>query len=328
MQTDSRGAGTLAAVLNDNHELLAVGILGRDSRIGNRIESLLGRRRPSAPQASPKSLGATALVLATLTGAGAFAPHWIAFAEQSPTFEVASIKTNTTCGQDRQTEKFSPGRLTVTCIKLSNLMQAAYSRFADGRNHTGPQLQIEGAPEWTRSARFDISVTARGDAPMEEMFGPMLKALLVQRFHLQTHRETRQLPVYALTAVKSGAKLKTWKEGDCIPVDLQHSNDPSPNFCGMTARVDGLHITDEARGMTMTEIAERMLANRLDRPVIDKTGIAGRFDARLEFDRDGVESSGVSIFTAAQEQLGLKLEPLKGSVAVLVVDHVEKPDAN
>lgn len=134
--------------------------------------------------------------------------------------------------------------------------------------------------------------------------------------------------MYVLTAPKGNIRLQQSNESDCIPVDLKHSNDPSTRFCGITAQANGLHVTDDAHGMTMTEIAERMLGNRLDRPVINRTGLAGRFNAHLEFDRDSVETSGISIFTAVQEQLGLKLEPSKGPVPILVVDHVEKPHAN
>src|SRR5262249_14760442 len=117
----------------------------------------------------------------------------------------------------------------------------------------------------------------------------------------------------------------------CTPVDLAHANDPSANFCGMKAHISGAHIADEALGMTMTEIANRFVSNRLDRPVIDKTGIKGGFDAHLEFDRPNDPArhpTGPSIFTAVQEQLGLKLTPDKGPVEVLVIDHVENPSEN
>lgn len=313
----------------DSRELLAVGIFGGRSRLGDRVEMLLRRSRTFSPRMSKARTGFGMAILSGLLLAASLMPRWIAFAQQPArlSFEVASVRIDTTCS-DGETEKFSPGRLTVTCIKLSSLIQAAYSRFADGKTGNGPHLTIAGSPEWMASARFDIAATASGESPMEEMFGPMLRSLLEERFRLRTHREARELPVYTLTALKGGPRVKPWKESDCIPVDLKHANDPSPDFCGMSARTSGLHVTDEARGMTMTEIAERMLGNRLDRPVVDRTGFAGRFDAHLEFDRDSSETSGLSLFTAVQEQLGLKLTPAKGPVEVLVIDHAEKPDAN
>jgi uncharacterized protein (TIGR03435 family) len=104
----------------------------------------------------------------------------------------------------------------------------------------------------------------------------------------------------------------------------------------MTGKLNGVHITDDAYGMSMAEIASRFLANRLDRQVIDKTGLAGVFDAHVEFTRDNAattpdnpaDTAAPSIFTAVQEQLGLKLSPDKGPVEVLVIDHVEKLSEN
>ena len=175
---------------------------------------------------------------------------------------------------------------------------------------------------------------------MDQMFGPMLQVLLEDRFRLKVHRETRELPVYTMTVARGGLKTRATKEGSCIPLDLNHSDQPSPNFCDrMTGKLNGDHISDDAYGMSMAEIASRFLANRLDRTVIDETGLAGRFDVHLEFARDNAatnldnpvaspDSAAPSIFTAVQEQLGLKLSPGKGPVEVLVIDHVEKPSEN
>lgn len=314
----------------ESKELLAVGLFGSRSNLRERIETLLRHTRVFSPRASAQSLIASTLALAAFLLAASLTPRWIVFAQSRPSFEVASVKLNTACEGDRQDEKFSPGRVSVTCITLSNLIQAAYGRFGQGPNARPSHLRIAGAPAAMLSSRYDIAAKARGDAPMDEMFGPMLRTLLEDRFRLSTHKETRQLPVYALTAGKSGARLQRTKEGDCTPVDLAHSDDPAPNFCGMTGRVNGVHVADDARGMSLSDIAGRMLANRLDRPVIDRTGLTGLFNAHLEFDRDAVlaDDSPLSIFTAVQEQLGLKLSPDKGPVEVLVIDHVEPPDAN
>lgn len=251
-----------------------------------------------------------------------------------PQFEVASVKLNPNCPDKQTNEQFSPGRVNVGCIRLKELIQAAYGTFANGTNSGSAHLQIFGEPSSFDSYRFDVIATAQADTPMEQMFGPMLQMLLEDRFHLKVHRETRELPVYVLTVSKGGTKLQPTKEGSCVPVDLNHANDRVPNFCGrMTGKPNGLHITDDAYGMTMGEIAGKFLSNRLDRPVIDKTGLAGLFDAHIEFARDmavadAASDDGPSIFTAVQEQLGLKLSPDRGPVEVLVIDHVEKPSEN
>jgi len=256
-----------------------------------------------------------------------------------PAFEVASIKLNPDCAGDHQDEQFAPGRVSVTCITLPNLIKAAYGTFANGPNSNPQRLRLFGAPDWMGSSRYNITAKAQGQTPMDQMFGPMLQMLLEDRFHLKVHRESRELPVYTMTVAKGGLKILPTKEGSCIPLDLNHANQPSPNFCGrMTGKANGMHITDDAYGMSMAEIASRFLANRLDRPVSDKTGLAGLFDAHLEFARDNDTATpenpaaaadmAPSIFTAVQEQLGLKLSPDKGPVEVLVIDHVEKPSGN
>ena len=260
-------------------------------------------------------------------------PAVAGYGAQRPAFEVASVKVNADCVGDRQDEQFSPGRLSVTCITLSNLIQAAYVTFADGRSKNPVRLRVVDLPDWARSSRFNLTAKAGGDAPMEQMFGPMLQSLLEDRFSLALHRETRELPVYTMTLAKSGLRIQPTKEGSCIPLDLNHANEPSPKFCGrMMGRVNGALVIDDAYGMTLPEIASRFLANRLDRPVIDKTGIPGIFDAHLEFSRDNEnpadDSAAASIFTAAQEQLGLKLSAGKGPVEVLVIDRVKQLSAN
>jgi uncharacterized protein (TIGR03435 family) len=228
----------------------------------------------------------------------------------------------------------------VTCITLRNLIQAAYGTFANGPNSNPKRLRLFDAPDWMGSSRYNITAKAQGETPMDQMFGPMLQVLLEDRFQLKVHPDTRELPVYTMTVANGGLKIRATKEGGCIPLDLSHADQPSPNFCGrMTSTANGVHVTDDAYGMSMAEIASRLLANRLDRPVIDKTGLAGLFDAHLEFARDTTvttpdnpgapaDTAAPSIFTAVQEQLGLKLSADKGPVEVLVIDHVEKLSEN
>ena len=256
-----------------------------------------------------------------------------------PAFEVATIKLDSGCVGDRQDEKFSPDRVSVTCVRLRNLIQAAYGTFANGPQSNPRHLQILGAPGFVDTDQYDINAKATGNAPMDQMFGPMLQVLLEDRFHLKLHRESRDSPIYALTVAKGGLKLQPTLEGSCVPLDLNHAGEPSPNFCGrMTGRANGINVIDDAYGMSMAEIAGRFLSNRLDRAVIDKTGLPGMYDAHLEFARDNAGAdrgaavptteTGASIFTAVQKQLGLKLSPDKGPVEVLVIDHVEKPSEN
>jgi uncharacterized protein (TIGR03435 family) len=176
----------------------------------------------------------------------------------------------------------------------------------------------------------------------------MLQGLLEDRFKLKIHRETRELPVYALTIAKSGPRLRASKEGSCTPVDLSHltaQEQPAPLFCGGTSFTrNGDTRNVDGFGLSMATFAGTTLSARLDldRPVIDKTGLDGMFDIHLEFAADAPTSgpagagpgvvptvdSGPSLFTALQEQLGLKLSPERGPVDVLVVDRIERPSGN
>ena len=171
------------------------------------------------------------------------------------------------------------------------------------------------------------------------MQGPMLQALLEDRFKLKTHQETREVPVYALTVAKGGSKLKPFLEGSCTALPLTLTRpplQPGQQYC--KAMVRPQPPTVHAEGATLTEFS-KLVALVFDRPVIDRTGIAGKFDIHLEFAVD--ESTprlrlsdsddsprGVSIFTAIQQQLGLKLEAAKGPGEFLLIDRIERPSGN
>ena len=187
------------------------------------------------------------------------------------------------------------------------------------------------------------------------MLGPMMRTLLEDRFKLKIHRETKQVDVYALTLTKQGHNLPPRPKGSCIAADFDHPplpapGQPIPKLCGMPRiATNGFDIY----GATMMDMG-KALSNRLDRNVIDKTGIAGMFDIHLEWFPADSEvslsnppfSSGPSLgdpagpanpsarvdnFGAIQtalQKLGLKLEPAKGPSEFLVIDHIERPSAN
>ncbi len=260
-------------------------------------------------------------------------------------FEVASIKRSTNC--DAQDSIYgallsrSPGRLTLNCATVMGLILGAYGRYANGHTNFSLPPPISGGPSWINSERYTINAKSAGQQNRAMMNGPMLQALLEDRFKLKLHEETRQVPVFALTATKSGARLKAFQEGTCSPVD--YAQDPSPPapgqppFCKSRIGSKGANVrTYHLPGATVTTFSG-LLSVILGRPVIDKTGIKGRFDFDWEFAIDqstpGFVSdatptdptAGISIFTAVQEQLGLKLESTKGPGEFLVIDGVERP---
>jgi uncharacterized protein (TIGR03435 family) len=215
-------------------------------------------------------------------------------------------------------------------------------------------LQISGGPAWIQSEFYDLAAKAEGAARVEQMMGPMLRTLLEDRFKLKIHRETKEMPVYALTVAKGGVKALPTKPDGCVAIDLNHlptpaPGQPMPNFCGnMSMRMNGQSVTMDGHGTSVKDFSAT-LSTMLDRRVIDKSGVTGLFDFHLEFAPDEAtpmfrggrggagdagnpapvaEIAGASIFDALQEQLGLKLLPDKGPVESLVIDHVEKPSEN
>ena len=176
------------------------------------------------------------------------------------------------------------------------------------------------------------------------MNGPMLQVLLEDRFQLKVHRQTNEGSVFALTVAKRGARLQPFREGECVPVDYAQTPAPEAtgqaHYCQYNIRSKGpglrtLHMPAE----TLAQFAG-LLSVVVGRPVIDRTGIKGMFDFEVEFAVDqstpgfvadtspANPTEGVSIFSAVQEQLGLKLESTKGPVEVLVIDHIERPSEN
>jgi len=208
--------------------------------------------------------------------------------------------------------------------------------------------QLWGDPSWIRSEHYDIQAKADGNTSVQQLEGAMLQALLKERFKLTLHRETRELPVYALTVGKGAAKLHHTEHGACTPYSLDSpppiltQADPHPIFCGLHLTVEGLNRTLDGKGVTMDMLAanlSRTYNSSLGRNVIDRSGLAGAFDVHLTWAIDPLaavsdagatspEGTGPALVTALREQLGLKLESAKGPVEGFVVDHVERPSAN
>lgn len=230
-------------------------------------------------------------------------------------FEVASIKPNTSMGNNMSINRSPGGGLTCTNVTLRMMITFAY----DIRDH-----QLTGGPGWMDSDRYDIVAKAPHveNAPpepkgfsMEEfrVIRERMQALLADRFQLKFHTETRELPVYALVVAKNGPHLELSKS----------------DHMGITGQSGIL----KCKKITMQDFAMRALADRLGRTVLDKTGLTGEYDFEIKYteDRGAASAAGVSgpdFLTAMQEQLGLKLEQQKGPVQVIVVDRAEKASAN
>jgi uncharacterized protein (TIGR03435 family) len=221
------------------------------------------------------------------------------------------------------------GRYALRATTLGTMIQAAYKVW---------DFQVLGAPSWVSSERFDVDARAPGAATFEQM-RPMLQALLADRFQLVLRRETRQLPVYELMPVSNGLRIMPMKEGSCVPIEQAKPFEPL-NICGGLRRkivspAPERRDVIEAAGVPMPTLVD-FLSEETGRTVIDRTGFTGVFNFRLEFASSvdaGLVSvdtpvSGLSIFTAVEEQLGMRLRSTTGPVSVLVIERVERPSPN
>jgi uncharacterized protein (TIGR03435 family) len=252
-------------------------------------------------------------------------------AQPPPTrFDVATIKLNAGTSMGARTQPLPGGRLRVENQPLRALIKTAY-KVQD--------FQLSGGPGWIASGRYDIEAKSEGNPPLLEVVGPMLQALLEDRFKLKIHREIRELPVYALSVSKSGLKISPSEQGSCVPYDPNHApQGPGPgqkrqSICGNVSIGKSMMNATSIRMEDLTKSVSYILG----RTVIDKTEVKYTFDVHLEFVPDeavfvgppgAAGSSGPSIFTALREQLGLNLKSAKGPVEVLVIDNAEKPSAN
>jgi uncharacterized protein (TIGR03435 family) len=297
------------------------------------------------------SLTLALVVVVTVGGLAAnVIAQTMAVAEPKPKFEVASVRENTSGSNQVSISTQPGGRFTAVNMPLVILMRSAY-RLQDS--------QLVGAPGWTETSRYDITAKAEGDIPPSSPMGPpsttmvMLQSLLEERFKLKVHPEVREQSIYVLVPAQSPGRLGpnlVQSKIDCQAVAAasrkSQAPPPAPPKPGERPQC-GTHMGfGEIRGgaRPLTLLAS-MLAQAVQRPVIDRTQLTGGFDFDLRWTPDtlparppgtpadqpfrmnGVEidPNGPSIFTAVQEQLGLKLDATRGPVDVLVVDHIERP---
>lgn len=232
-----------------------------------------------------------------------------------PAFEVASVKPADPAHRGMNLDKLPGGRFQATNVSLRMLVKDAYGMR---------DFQIEGAPDWFDSLRWDVSAKSEKAASDEELTA-MLRTLLAERFALKLRQDEKDVPVYVLTVAKNGPTMKK-SEGTESQIGLR--------IRGM-GHVTGSKATIEQLAETLSDVRLNGRA-LLDRPVLDRTGLAGTYDFTLEWSPDFAPSgdgapampAGPSIFTAVEEQLGLKLETQKAPVKIYVIEHVEKASQN
>lgn len=239
-------------------------------------------------------------------------------AGDDPTFEVATIKPS---DPNRPGQSILVGRgggnlFTTTNTPLRDLIIFAYGIHP---------RQLQNAPGWLETEKFDITGKPdRGGMPNDRQVRAMMQKLLAERFQLSFHREKKELPAFVMTVAKGGPKLAKDETGGLLP--------------GFGGRGPG---SIGVRNSSMAEFAGFLQARILDRPVVDQTGLPDKYDFTLTWRPDQLPPQGPNapplpadlesrsdLFTAVQEQLGLKIESSRAPVEVLVIDRVEKPSEN
>ena len=284
-----------------------------------------------------------------LLGLAAFSASVFTVA-QSPAFEVVSVKPAPP-GTQGGGVQFSPGgRVIWTNVTLKGMVHAAYQRF------TWDAREIVGGPDWFDEARFDVMAVAPGGLPRVDADGfpsqllAMFRAVLEDRFKLVARWETRDAPIYHLVMDRADRRLGpnlVPVAVDCETVNAAILAGTPPMSRPRRGRECGFSLTSElgslqGNAVTMAVLARFLSAEGAGRAIVDRTGLSGTFDIDLlflpELPLGGVSPDQLALdpkfagraglITSVREQLGLKLEPTRGRVDVLVIDHVERPTEN
>jgi uncharacterized protein (TIGR03435 family) len=226
------------------------------------------------------------------------------YAQSTRTFEVISIRPNRSGAQASDTNT-TPGRLSLINVTPLSLILRAFGVLVP---------QIVGAPDWLSTERYDvIAVTGGDDALTDKSRQPFIQAMLAERWQFRFHREMRSLRVYSLVAAKSGVKL------------TPHSG---PGEYAMKVQPSGDHMLLRSTRGNIPRLVE-ILSGLTGTLVTNDTALSAEYDFNLEWVQDqNSDAAGPSLFTALQEQLGLKLEPARKPMETIVIDHIERPSEN
>lgn len=249
-------------------------------------------------------------------------------------FEVASMKANTSGAAGGSLRPTAGGRVDGVNMALRDLVLVAYDI---------PPFRLAGAPNWIGTVRYDIIAKLASDPSRDPAVASSdasqdmrnaVRALLIDRCKLLTHQETRALNIYALVLTHPGTPSAALKRSNCVAASpaaqragLSQTLDPTQPLCGIRASAGRI----QARGVRMSQFASTLSGHaQVGRVVVDRTGLEGNWDFELTFAPPTPASAtsdadAPSMFTALDDQLGLKLESTKGPVDVLVIDHIERP---
>jgi uncharacterized protein (TIGR03435 family) len=248
--------------------------------------------------------------------------------------------------------------MTARRLVIQAMMNYASAKIDSPWNFSSSALEVEGGPSWFGSDRYTVEAVVKGTPSRQVMNGPMLQAVLEERFHLKTHREEREVPIYELTMAPGGLKLQRDGDRSCTEPDaggptrdgrpflaidcskIQHAQEgacvqgpPTPDkpSCGLRGLYNPARNTLDIMSGTMDLIA-LAISNGAGRPVVNATGLTDKYDAHLEFAPANAPPSdtpdSVPVLSTILGNVGLRLRPAKAMRPFLVVDHVERPTEN
>ena len=245
----------------------------------------------------------------------------VSAAAKLPVYDIVSVKPNKS-GSGNMSWNSTPNG-----VRMENVTLLMMLRSADYALRHAADDRITGLPGWASKEHFDVEAkVSEEDAPAfkkltEEQRSAMFRSLMEDRFKLKAHAETRELPIYALVVAKGGVKMTPTKEADA----------KNENYRGWGFNSKGAVVTADFKGCEVQMLADE-LTQQLSRTVVDRTGLTGKYDFKLDWtSEEATDAAALTVpglFTAIQQQLGLKLDAQKGPVEGLVVDHVEEPSAN
>ena len=258
-----------------------------------------------------------------------------AFEVAAQTFEVTSIKQNTSVDLEARVAASPGGRLTMINVPLSAILFAAYE-LQDA-------FQVDNLPDWVQRDRFDVEAQAPKDVTIAfpgqgTALPAMLRGMLAERTKLVTHVEKRSAPMFALVVARSDGTLGphlTRASVDCTVAPLiptAPGGSPSPG-CGNRLTP----ISFSGKGIPLDRLIRMIIAPRVRRQVVDRTGLQGVFDVELQFRAPEQQAAAGAappasdlppLEAAVEEQLGLKLQPIREATDVLIIDHIERPTSN
>lgn len=230
--------------------------------------------------------------------------------DADPDWDVATVRPSDPTDNGHQHIRFRGQHVMLLDHSVEEILLIGYGV---------QKVQIVGEPGWAKTERWNVDgiPNVEGQPSLRQLQGLMQK-ILTERFGLKLHREQREMPVYALTVAKGGPKM------------TPNASDPNGWMDQQNSMGNGRDV-ENLKNTSMSDLA-LILQFHVDRPVVDQTGLKGRYDFKLQWTTDDAQTTQPDappeLFTAIQEQIGLKLGPVKAPADVLVIDHIERPGAN